>query len=62
MNQKEFNVLLQAFPPSLPLLKEAVGDCMYPTPASHTIATSPILLQLSEKYVVCWFWVFFLDQ
>lgn len=53
MNQKEFHVSSQAFPTSLPLLKEAVGECMYPTPVSHTIATSPVLHQLSGR--ICGF-------
>lgn len=54
MNQKEIHVLSPDFPPSLPLLKEAVGERMYPIPVSHTIATSPVLHHLSGKNV----WVF----
>lgn len=60
MNQKEIHVLSPDFPPSLPLLKEAVGERMYPIPVSHTIATSPVLHHLSGKMCGCFVFVFFL--
>lgn len=46
MNQKEFHVLLQAFPTSLPLLKEAVGE--FPTQLLPHLSCTSCL----EEYVV----------